>query len=410
MANSGREYEKFIHAIFSAALDIKGLKNVSIQHDVVLPSKTRDAGGAPLKHQIDVYWKFDVANTTYQAIVQAKDWNSRVTKEKVLAFKAVLDDLPGQPRGIMVTRLGYQRGAETFAREHGIELYLLRDLDSAEADVVTSRVGARFDTSFEGIALFFEPTWFEVHGSSVEGILDRVDPNRCAIYSESGDRRGSLRDVLETIRNFAITRDTAELVTHKFPEPVYLREDGSGEEVKLTAIEARFLLRNKTEAPFDVDVARLFTTVITHVTGNREFYVDHENKLHEKSKALCDFCGVPVPDDESNMFETARVLAVFKNPDGTDAGIPQVFEAGRWGGCDTCGELVGAGEREQLYQRAKFFAQRSDPDRPLHGIDAAHNAFWYGYNKSPPVQHHSPGNNDAEARKNDPDAIGPDIL
>src|SRR5208282_2707135 len=41
------------------------------------------------------------------------------------AFKCVLDDLPNQPRGIFVTRSGYQQGAKDFAAAQGIILYEL---------------------------------------------------------------------------------------------------------------------------------------------------------------------------------------------------------------------------------------------------------------------------------------------
>ena len=44
-----------------------------------------------------------------------------------MKFKAVLDDLPDQPRGIIVSRNGFQRGARDFAAANGILLYELRE-------------------------------------------------------------------------------------------------------------------------------------------------------------------------------------------------------------------------------------------------------------------------------------------
>jgi hypothetical protein len=54
--------------------------------------------------------------------VQAKDWKTAVKKSDVAEFWAILNDLPGQPRGIMIARSGFQKGAVTFAKAHGIAL------------------------------------------------------------------------------------------------------------------------------------------------------------------------------------------------------------------------------------------------------------------------------------------------
>jgi hypothetical protein len=61
----------------------------------------------------------------YETVVQAKDWKNPVKKGQLIEFKGVLDDLPGQPRGVFVTRTGCQRAAKDFAAAHGIILYEL---------------------------------------------------------------------------------------------------------------------------------------------------------------------------------------------------------------------------------------------------------------------------------------------
>lgn len=66
----------------------------------------------------------------YETIVQAKDWAKPVDKGALLEFKSVLDELPGQPKGIFVTRTGYQSGAKEYALAHGILLYELREADN----------------------------------------------------------------------------------------------------------------------------------------------------------------------------------------------------------------------------------------------------------------------------------------
>ena len=69
---------------------------------------------------------------------EAKDWQSPVKKGQLIEFKGILDDLPGQPRGVFVTRTGYQQGAKDFAAAQGIILYELDELPKPPDIVVTT--------------------------------------------------------------------------------------------------------------------------------------------------------------------------------------------------------------------------------------------------------------------------------
>lgn len=123
--NTGIPYEKFTKAIFDELHWSQGVEDIEIQHDVQLEGKSTS-------HQIDLYWSFKMGGVLYHVAVQAKDWASAVTQEKVLAFKAVLDDLKIRATGIMVTRTGYQSGAEDVAKNNGILLYRLSEMTEAD--------------------------------------------------------------------------------------------------------------------------------------------------------------------------------------------------------------------------------------------------------------------------------------
>jgi hypothetical protein len=71
--------------------------------------------GKTARHQIDVHWRFEFGAVPHETIVQTKDLNKPVEQVHLLAFKEILNDLPGQPKRISVTRSGYQRGAREFA-------------------------------------------------------------------------------------------------------------------------------------------------------------------------------------------------------------------------------------------------------------------------------------------------------
>ena len=103
-ANTGLPYELVVQSIFQEILDQDGACTIRVEHDVELQGRTTT-------HQIDVLWRFEIGGIRYLTLVQAKDWDSRIKKEHVLAFRGVLDDIPGQPRGVLITRTGFQSGA-----------------------------------------------------------------------------------------------------------------------------------------------------------------------------------------------------------------------------------------------------------------------------------------------------------
>jgi hypothetical protein len=197
--NTGITYEKITQKFFQVMLNQEDVTNIDVKQNADLSGKS----GA--KHQIDVYWEFTAAGVTYRTIVQCKDWNSRVKQEQVLAFKSVLDDLPGQPRGFIVSRAGFQSGARTVAAHHGIVLFELTEaaddfwdgtIRSIHMDIhlvvpKVSNVTFEFDDEWiraERTALGLEKT--EV---SVSGILGDLH-----LISDTGGSIGSVGDVLET--------------------------------------------------------------------------------------------------------------------------------------------------------------------------------------------------------------------
>jgi len=120
MASDGRGYELLTRTIFQQIVAQSAARTIQVKHDVVLDGKTTS-------HQIDVYWEFEFGDVIYKTIAECKDWSKAVTQGELLKFKAVLDDLLGQPRGIFVTRAGYQSGARQVAGSNGIILYELRE-------------------------------------------------------------------------------------------------------------------------------------------------------------------------------------------------------------------------------------------------------------------------------------------
>lgn len=136
---TGKIYEQLVQVVWQSIINQSQDHNLVVLHDVTLQGKH-------VSHQIDVYWKFEIDQLVYETVVQAKDWEDSVTQGELIKFKGVLEDLPGQPKGIVVTRGGFQKGARDYALAHGILLYELREADNLPALVLTTTGWARLRT------------------------------------------------------------------------------------------------------------------------------------------------------------------------------------------------------------------------------------------------------------------------
>lgn len=152
--NTGEGYEALTEQVFIRLLAQDNVCT-DVERDVYVQGK-----GA--RHQLDVTFTFSLGGVSYRTIVQCKDWKSPVKQEQVLAFRSVLDDIPGQPRGIMVSRGGFQKGAREFAKHHGIQLYELRPPRDEDWDGLFRRVeieGRLYAPEFRNGAFTFDRSW-----------------------------------------------------------------------------------------------------------------------------------------------------------------------------------------------------------------------------------------------------------
>jgi len=84
--------------------------------------------GNSTSHQIDVYWKFRAGDLDYETIVQVKKEKSRANQGDTILLSGVVNDIPGKPKGLFITRSGFQKGALNCARSAGITLLQLSDV------------------------------------------------------------------------------------------------------------------------------------------------------------------------------------------------------------------------------------------------------------------------------------------
>jgi len=120
MKNSATEFELFTQRVYQKLVNNDVLKPTKVQHNVKLQ------GRSGCKHQIDVYWEYEKNGQFHRVVIECKNYKSPISIGKVRDFYGVLADLNDNIKGVMVSSIGFQKGAKKYAEEYGISLRELR--------------------------------------------------------------------------------------------------------------------------------------------------------------------------------------------------------------------------------------------------------------------------------------------
>ena len=156
--NPNIEYEKFTQEIYQELVNADVLKTTKVQHNVKLNGRSGQ------EHQIDVYWEYEIAGTKHRVAIECKNYKKNVAIGKVRDFYGVLCDL-NNVSGIMVTKVGFQKGSKEYASEYGISLKELRTPNPGEA--IIGEVEMNFDISVRRCLFLVDADYAETDKFSV---------------------------------------------------------------------------------------------------------------------------------------------------------------------------------------------------------------------------------------------------
>lgn len=283
-ANNGTPYETLTQQIFQRILNQDGVKTINVQHDITLDGKTAT-------HQIDVYWEFEAAGIVYKTIVQAKDWARPVDQGELLKFKAVLDDLPDQPRGIFVSRSGYQSGAIEFAKNQGIPLYELRKPTDEDwkGRIRTIRIQMNIIIPSTKVELVADHEWLrqeinrlqlapnEIPSISNEKNIHEDSLGSFLVYddlSKSSDVKEILHDLCRIDYNESTQVEGSQIEKcHHFSDQVFLKTDNSKLPlIKIQSIKVHIIF-HKTIVPIEIRGDELIAFILQNtLDGTRNHF------------------------------------------------------------------------------------------------------------------------------------------
>lgn len=118
----GSSLEKDVQRVYTFLLNMRD-EGVVVGNPVFMTGKSGE------QHEIDVYYEFTKAGIRHRVAIECKDWATPVSKGQIQEFESKLRDI-GNITGVVVSRNGYQSGADGFAKYHDILPLRFDDLPS----------------------------------------------------------------------------------------------------------------------------------------------------------------------------------------------------------------------------------------------------------------------------------------
>lgn len=164
--NANTEYELFTREVYRQLSAYHHTCFTKVQHNIKLK------GRSGCEHQIDVYWEYIKDGITHRVAIECKNYKNSISISKVRDFFGVLNDI-GNIQGIMVTKVGYQKGAKLFAKEYDISLKELRSPNEGETIIGEMT----FYSHIEVTSMLFQvdEQWAEEHGINIPEYKRRMD-------------------------------------------------------------------------------------------------------------------------------------------------------------------------------------------------------------------------------------------
>lgn len=145
----GASFEDYIHYVYSTLLNLKGEKiQVSKRTTFkVTPDET---------YEIDIFYEFTNVGVKHRVAIECKDWSSPVDQGRVLEFHQKIKNIGEDIVGVFVSRSGYQSGALTVAKRHGILTLAAEEIPSI-FDILAQHITTSFIPEDHCIG---EPFWY----------------------------------------------------------------------------------------------------------------------------------------------------------------------------------------------------------------------------------------------------------
>jgi len=219
----------------------------SVQTVVIEPNKILH-GKSGATHHVDLYWEFAAGTKAHKCAIEAKHWDKPVSRRELSRFRAILNDLQEQHKGVFVASSGYQEWAHSYAERHGINVYIFPfTIEMTDADVTF------FIPKFEHIAPVFDEEWIEsvlMPKLREEGSLeiDAQSPDEQTHLFDEHCAAKTVREVLHEHYLAEIRETPSHEICIRFDRPTYIDTgDQHAPMLKVNGLDALFSVTSHVE-------------------------------------------------------------------------------------------------------------------------------------------------------------------
>ena len=277
--NTEISFEVLIQLLFEEILSQEVVDNIDVQHNIILKYKD-------IEHHIDLYWEFECGGIKYVSILHAKDLKtSPLNKEELLEFKSILNNLPGQPRGIIITTKGYPNEVKEFAEKNDILIYVLKVLTDKNLKDTTRNIEVNMSIHFPDIQdynLELDQEWIktEKYKSGIsDDIIINLNLSSESIFYDENDNE--VLTVNELIKSY-ISKDNKlnpTKIAHKFDNPCFIKT-GNPEFPKLKVKKLKFTISaKKRTGKIVLKRENIIGFILKNMLENRGNVFDKQNKI-----------------------------------------------------------------------------------------------------------------------------------
>ena len=275
MANNGRLYENFVAELQQALIDSQMFmktKSIKIEKNKSITDR------CGISREFDLYWEYQLAGITYKTIIECKDYNSRISVEKIDALIGKIKDLP-DIKPVFATKTGYQSGAETKAKHNKIDLLIVReqiedDWKDKNGNPFIKKIFIRLIAlpapEIINFQTFVDEDWIikNTNIDTTKPITMQGMNNEIFIYDENKNEQYSLQELSKKTseEDEEITKDTFRHI--EIFENAYI--DYNNVKLKLKKFLFDYIRQNPIESNIEIDITKELIGVIEYINQNKK--------------------------------------------------------------------------------------------------------------------------------------------
>lgn len=278
--NTGNEYENFVGRVYQSLIDAEGIshiKNIAVELD----KKIKDKNG--IARQFDVYWEFSLGGQIHKTVIECKDYASTITIEKVDAFIGKTADIPGL-RLIYATKTGYQRGAKIKAKQHNIDLFIVRegvndDWQLPDGTVLINQIHITGTLHNLPRITEFNPTvdkhWLDNNTkfseSDINAIFSKILNNGIFIYNSNDNTKVSLHELSALLIDRIPDINFGEGEYGEKNDNLYFTSEKGDIKIKMHSYKVKYTYAEPLTFTSSVDLSReLLAIVVNDSSGDKQ--------------------------------------------------------------------------------------------------------------------------------------------